>query len=186
FTGYMWDTEVQKGSIRRAIEIARKNGVTVAFDLADPFAVERYRDDFLVLLERDVDVVFANRTEAQILYETEDAELAARMLGEHTRIAALKVGKDGSVVTQRVAGTAPLRISSVPGRPLAVTDTTGAGDMFAAGFLAALAKGYDPVRAAGAAGWLAEAVIQQIGAQFSVARIRELKTEMETALADST
>jgi sugar/nucleoside kinase (ribokinase family) len=184
FTGYMWDTEVQKGSIRRAIEIARENGVVVAFDLADPFAVERYRDDFVALLERDVDIVFANRTEAQILYGTENSEDAARMLGEHTRIAALKVGKDGSLVTQRDPGTAPIRITSVPGRPLAVTDTTGAGDMFAAGFLAALATGYDPIHAARAAGWLAEAVIQQIGAQFSVERIRELKNEMEAALAD--
>ncbi|MFO8043673.1 MAG: adenosine kinase, partial [Alkalispirochaeta sp.] len=62
FTGYMWDTEVQKAAIRRALAVAHEAGVTVAFDLADPFAVERYREDFLKLLENDVDIVFANRT----------------------------------------------------------------------------------------------------------------------------
>ncbi|MDA3949877.1 MAG: adenosine kinase [Spirochaeta sp.] len=182
FTGYMWDTEVQKAGIRRAIDVARDAGVLVAFDLADPFAVERYRTDFLDLLRDDVDIVFANGTEAQILYGTNDAEEAARALGEHVRVAALKVGKEGSIVVQHEASTRAIRLTSVPGRPLNVIDTTGAGDMFAAGFLAALATERDVVSAARAAGWLAEAVIQQIGAQFTVEKIRELRAEMDTAI----
>ena len=185
FTGYMWDTEVQKAGIRRAINIAHDAGVLVAFDLADPFAVERYRGDFLDLLRDDVDIVFANATEAQILYGTENAEDSARALGEHVRVAALKVGKEGSIVVQHEASTRAIRMTAVPGRPLKVVDTTGAGDMYSAGFLAALATEQNAITAAHAAGWLAEAVIQQIGAQFSVEKIRELRTEMDARFTRS-
>ena len=67
FTGYMWDTEVQKDAITRAITVAKPAGARVVFDVADPFAVERYRDDFLALIREHVDIVFANRREAGIL-----------------------------------------------------------------------------------------------------------------------
>lgn len=174
FTGYMWDTEVQKGAIRRALDITRETDTTVAFDLADPFAVERYRDDFLKLLEQDVDIVFANRTEAQLLYGADNLDTAAAELGRHVSIAALKAGKDGSLVVHNG------RTTAIPGRNITVRDTTGAGDMYAAGFLAALARGADPVTAGQAAGWLAEAVIQQIGAQFSADEFRRLNTELTT------
>ncbi len=60
FTGYMWDTESQKAAILRAIEIAEAEGITIVFDVADPFAVERYRDDFRALLTDHVDIAFAN------------------------------------------------------------------------------------------------------------------------------
>jgi sugar/nucleoside kinase (ribokinase family) len=199
FTGYMWDTEVQKAAIRRALEVAHREGVTVAFDLADPFAVERYREDFLQLLEHDVDIVFANRTEGRILYGaveggssggagsrsgTSEYRLAEE-LGRHVRIAALKVGKDGSLIAEnQIAGGAPT-ITSVPGRPITAIDSTGAGDMFAAGFLAGLTQGWGTLDAARAAGWLAEEIIQQVGAQFSVEHIAHLKGEMQAALSRS-
>ncbi|MEX2442759.1 MAG: adenosine kinase [Alkalispirochaeta sp.] len=195
FTGYMWDTEVQKAAIRRALAVAHDAGVTVAFDLADPFAVERYRDDFLQLLEDDVDIVFANRTEAHILYGAvgesgegggtdggagadQDRHRLAEELGRHVRIAALKVGKDGSLVVERDDGDVTPTVTAVPGRPLQAIDSTGAGDMFAAGFLAALAQGRDAVDASRAAGWLAEEIIQQVGAQFTVAHITRIRGEL--------
>lgn len=214
FTGYMWDTEVQKGAIRRALEVAHRANVLVAFDLADPFAVERYRDDFIQLLETQVDILFANRTEAAILFGSDDPMTAAGELGSRVRIAALKVGKEGSIVVERpesstdasaglgttgssagprpmdgpmdgttAAGhpTAPI-ITPVPGRPIGAVDSTGAGDMFAAGFLAALARGRSAVDAARAAGWLAEEIIQQVGAQFSVDHIRQLREKMDAAV----
>jgi sugar/nucleoside kinase (ribokinase family) len=201
FTGYMWDTEVQKGAIRRALEVAHRANVLVAFDLADPFAVERYRDDFIQLLETQVDILFANRTEAAILFGSDDPMTAAGELGSRVRIAALKVGKEGSIVVERPesstgasagprpmdgptgAGhpTAPI-ITPVPGRPIGAVDSTGAGDMFAAGFLAALARGRSAVAAARAAGWLAEEIIQQVGAQFSVDHIRQLREKMDAAV----
>lgn len=189
FTGYMWDTEVQKSAIRRALSVAHEAGVTVAFDLADPFAVERYREDFLKLLEENVDIVFANRTEAQILYGAEDARHLAEELGHHVQIAALKVGKDGSLVAERSGGErlggspAAVKVTAVPGRPIQAVDSTGAGDMFAAGFLAALAQERDAVHASRAAGWLAEEIIQHVGAQFSVDHISRLRTELSTVIA---
>ncbi len=190
FTGYMWDTEVQKAAIRRAIEVAHDSGVTIAFDLADPFAVERYRDDFLDLLEHSVDIVFANRAEARILYGTEDSHEAVRALCRSTAIAVLKVGRDGSVVAERTLGArsgssssdVPV-ITSVQGRPIQAVDSTGAGDMFAAGFLSALARGKGAVAAARSAGWLAEEIIQRVGAQFSVEHIRALRAEIDAAIA---
>ncbi len=191
FTGYMWDTAVQKAAIRRALEVAHDAGVTVAFDLADPFAVERYREDFLKLLEDDVDIVFANRTEATILYggagtdagASTDAASLAEELGRHVGIAALKVGKEGSLVAVREGrlGTTP-HVTAVAGRPIQAIDSTGAGDMFAAGYLAALSQGSDPVHAARAAGWLAEEIIQLVGAQFSVEHITRLRGELARAM----
>jgi sugar/nucleoside kinase (ribokinase family) len=194
FTGDMWDTEVQKAAIRRALQVAHDAGVTVAFDLADPFAVERYREDFLQLLEDDVDIVFANRTEARILYgtsdDTDDSRGLAEELGRHVQIAALKVGKDGSLVAERPAASsgdrsqgagAPPKVTAVPGRPIQAVDSTGAGDMFAAGFLAALAQGRDAVHASRAAGWLAEEIIQLVGAQFTVEHITRLRGKLAAA-----
>lgn len=199
----MWDTEVQKASIRRALEIAHEAGVTVAFDLADPFAVERYRDDFLELLEHEVDIVFANKTEAAILYGaggsggsgrdsgegaaqggagSPDVTALARELGRHVSIAALKVGKDGSLVAVRGEGAREPLVTAVPGRPIRAIDSTGAGDMFAAGYLAGLARGQDPVHAARAAGWLAEEIIQKIGAQFSVEEITRLRGDLDAVM----
>ncbi len=175
FTGYMWDTEAQKDAILRAMEVCLATGAQVVFDVADPFAVERYRDDFLNLIEHRVDVVFANRREAQILYGCADGHSpceSAALLGRHVRIAVLKAGKDGSYTAHDGV------VDHTPGRPLPVIDTTGAGDMFAAGFLAGLATNRSPAECARMAGLLAEEVIGQIGAQFPVARIRVLETEL--------
>ena len=190
FTGYMWDTEVQKAAIRRAVEIAHESDVTIAFDVADPFAVERYRDDFLDLLEHSVDIVFANRAEARILYGTNDPDEAVRALCRTTTIAVLKVGKEGSIVAERTSvmggGGSPADdplVTPVQGRPIQAVDSTGAGDMFAAGFLSALAKGKGAVEAARSAGWLAEEIIQQVGAQFSVEHIQKLRTDIDALLS---
>ena len=161
FTGYMWDTDLQKRAIRRAVSVAKEEKITVVFDLADPFAVQRYRDDFLDLLENDVDMVFANQRETELLYACETAEDCASKLGEHVAVAAMKIGKDGSIIVQN--GTR----RHAPSRPIQATDSTGAGDMYAAGFLAAYAKGKSAVEAGVAGGRLAEEIIQIIGAQFT-------------------
>ena len=201
FTGYMWDTEVQKAAIIHAIEVARASGAKVAFDVADPFAVERYRDDFRALIRDHVDLVFANRREAALLYGAADggtagtgsadapggaaapgasgaadpmaeAEACARALGGHVETAIVKAGKDGSVLWHRG------EITRTPGRPIQPTDTTGAGDMFSAGFLAGLATGRTPPESARLAGHLAEEIITRPGAQFGIEEIRKLRKEL--------
>ncbi len=172
FTGYMWDTDLQKDAILHAITRAREAGSQVVFDVADPFAAERYRDDFVALIRDHVDIVFANRREAQLLYGLQEAHECAARLGADVRIAALKVGKDGCLV---VAQGDPV---AVGGRPITAVDSTGAGDMFAAGFLAGLAWGRSAAEAAGIGGYLAEEVIMRVGAQLPIDRIRELRTEL--------
>jgi sugar/nucleoside kinase (ribokinase family) len=175
FTGYMWDTEVQKESITTSISICKETGAKIVFDVADPFAVGRYRDDFLDLLERHVDIAFANTKEAAILFDTPEATTAQtraqaiERMSELVDIAVLKVGKDGSLVRSQN------ETSHIPGEPIDVVDTTGAGDMFAAGFLAGIVTGKELPACAKLAGDLAEAVIVQTGAQFSLERIAELK-----------
>ena len=228
FTGYMWDTETQKGAIRRAITITHEENGRVVFDLADPFAVERYRDDFLELLRDEIDVVFANLREAQILLGYDDGtdrggdtgnndpdrgltpggpegaagatgRVLARRLAAMVPTVALKTGKEGSLVAHRPdtrhrpdarhperspaadrsPATAPEPvIETVSARPITPRDTTGAGDMYAAGFLAGLVRGDSPRRCGEIAGILAEEIIQQVGAQFEVERIRTLSSEL--------
>ena len=176
FTGYMWDTDLQKRAIRRAIAVAREEEISVVFDLADPFAVNRYRDDFLELLENDVDVVFANQRETELLYGCSSPEECAGKLGEHVSLAAMKIGKDGSIVVDHG------RQEHAPSRPIRATDSTGAGDMYAAGFLAAFANGKSAVDAAKAGGHLAEEIIQIIGAQFTTEDIPGVRDRMKGLL----
>jgi sugar/nucleoside kinase (ribokinase family) len=126
----MWDTANQREAVTGLAEKARVAGARVAFDLADPFAVGRYRDSFLEWIPGRIDVLFGNRQEMTILAgaEANDEDLVKRM-GSLAPLAVMKVGPRGCVVNDR--GT----ISTAPARPAPVVDTIGAGDLFAAGFL---------------------------------------------------
>lgn len=188
FTGYMWDTELQKGAIRRAIELTREVSGNVVFDVADPFAVERYREDFLDLLRNHVDVVFANRREAEILFEPPESENPGpgpgrsdphdlvRRLAESVPVVAVKTGRDGSLVAHR--SDRSLVVEEIPARDIVPRDTTGAGDMYAAGFLAGLARGDSRRRCGEIAGNLAEEIIQHVGAQFEIGDLREISSQL--------
>jgi sugar/nucleoside kinase (ribokinase family) len=176
FTGYMWDTETQKGAILRAIEITLEVGGRVVFDLADPFAVERYREDFLTLLRDTVDIVFANRREAAILLQEEhDPTTTLALLNELVPVVALKTGKEGSLIGAADGNT----VIPIPATAIKPLDTTGAGDMYAAGFLTGLATDQSLERCGTIAGILAEEIIQRRGAQFDIATIRSLQAEIQ-------
>jgi sugar/nucleoside kinase (ribokinase family) len=158
FTGYMWDTESQKEAAKEAMRVARAEAVKVAFDVADPFAVQRYREDFLSLIGGAVDILFANAHEARILTGcgTEDC---ARSLGAMCPLVVIKNGEAGSFISHEG------RIETVASLKTAVRDTTGAGDNFAAGFLYGLVKGY-PVEVCGrVASFVASKTIEKVGAQ---------------------
>ncbi len=174
FTGYMWDTDSQKEAILRALAVAEHNARTIAFDVADPFAVNRNRDAFLDLLKRHVSVAFANREEARILFNTETALDAVRRLSELCEIAVVKNGAAGSYVMQ---GDSLWEIPAGKERPV---DTTGAGDMYAAGFLYALIRGFPPLECGMCAAYVAERIISQRGAQFS----GEQRTSVARAVRD--
>ena len=172
FTGYMWDTDSQKSAIKHALSIAKENRIKVIFDVADPFAVQRYRDAFLTLIEEEADVIFANQAELSILFDTKDINVAANSLGRIVNIAAVKLGKEGSLVIENG------NLCKITSRPIIAKDSTGAGDMFAAGFIAALSKGYSGKAAGKIGGYLAEEIIQIPGAQFEKSVIKQLNIDL--------
>jgi len=172
FTGYMWDTDSQKSAIKHALSIAKENRIKVIFDVADPFAVQRYRDAFLTLIEEEADVIFANQAELSILFDTKDINVAANSLGRIVNIAAVKLGKEGCLVIENG------NLCKITSRPIIAKDSTGAGDMFAAGFIAALSKGYSGKAAGKIGGYLAEEIIQIPGAQFEKSVIKQLNVDL--------
>ncbi|MCH7862084.1 MAG: adenosine kinase, partial [Proteobacteria bacterium] len=139
--GYLWDPEEPRAAMRKAIEIARAAGRKVAFTLSDVFCISRHGDDFRKLIEDGmIDILFANENELLALCEREEFEAAVQHL--HGKVPVL-------VVTRSEKGAIALvgdeRVE-VPAEPIArLVDTTGAGDMFAAGFLHGQAQGR-PVR----------------------------------------
>jgi len=162
--GYLWEQPTAKAAMRRAIELAHAGDGSVALTLSDPFCVERHRQEFLDLLAVDVDIVFANEEEAAILTGTRDVDAAARALGELGVLAVVTRGAAGCVVVMPT-GTVP-----VPAAPAArVVDTTGAGDLFAAGFLYGITHGLDPEDSARLGGVCAAEVISHVGARPLVA-----------------
>ncbi|ASY64955.1 Fructokinase [Sinorhizobium sojae CCBAU 05684] len=131
FEGYLWDPPRAKDAIREAARIAHAHGRETAMTLSDSFCVHRYRDEFLDLMRSGtVDVVFANRQEALALYETEDFDLALAKLAKDCKLAAVTLSEEGSVVI-RGDQCVRVRASAIEH----VVDTTGAGDLYAAGFL---------------------------------------------------
>jgi sugar/nucleoside kinase (ribokinase family) len=174
FTGYMWDTPSQKESIKLALRTAAESGVKVSFDIADPLAVGRNRDEFLRLITEHVDVVFANSEEARILFDNYDAYECCKSMGKLCGTAIVKNGKQGSFVSH---GNKVIRIPvQGPQKPV---DTTGAGDIYAAGFLYGLCKGLSTEESGHAASYLAGEIIQQRGAQFSPEKARMVRSMLE-------
>jgi sugar/nucleoside kinase (ribokinase family) len=161
--GYLFDRPEAKAAFRRAAEIAAAAGRQVALSLSDSFCVDRHRAEFLALVRSSVDILFANESEVTSLYETASFDEAARRAQADTRLAALTRSEKGSVILS--GGEAV----EVPAAPVAkVVDTTGAGDLYAAGFLLGVARGLD-METAGRLGSLAAAeIISHIGARPEV------------------
>jgi adenosine kinase len=162
--GYLWDPPQAKEAFIKASEIAHKNVRRVALTLSDAFCVDRYRGEFLDLIRKGtVDIVFANEHELRSLYETADFAVASMALQKDAKLAVVTRSEKGCVVVT------PDRIEAVPAAPIEqVADVTGAGDLFAAGFLVGLARGKDHKTAARLGGLAAAEVIQHIGARPAV------------------
>ena len=159
FEGYLWDPPRAKDAIRECARIAHANGRRVAMTLSDTFCVDRWRAEFLDLLRSGtVDTVFANEAEAKALYETADLALALDALAKDCRIAAVTRSEHGSIVL------ASGERFEVPAMPVdEVVDTTGAGDLYAAGFLHGLTGGREPADCARLGSLAAAEVISHIG-----------------------
>jgi sugar/nucleoside kinase (ribokinase family) len=168
--GYLFDLPPAKRAIREAIELTHAADGLVALSLSDSFCVDRHRRDFLELVTAEVDVVFANETEAKALFGVTDLAHALEAFEEVGVLAAVTMGPRGvSVVV--ASGTVEVPACEVE----VVVDANGAGDLFAAGFLFALAQGGDPVEAARLGSICAAEVIVHTGAR-PMADLAELAT----------
>jgi sugar/nucleoside kinase (ribokinase family) len=162
--GYLWDPPKAKDAFRQAAEIAHAADREVSLTLSDSFCVDRYRDEFLDLVRsRTVDILFANESEVRALYQTADFETGVHALQKDCRIAAVTMGAEGALV---VTHDGIKRVAATPVET--VVDTTGAGDLFAAGFLFGYARGM-PLTDAARLGTIAAAeVIGHLGARPAV------------------
>ncbi len=158
--GYLWDPAQPRAAMRKAIEIARGAGRKVAFTLSDTFCVHGHRSDFRALLNGHVDVMFGNENEVLALFETTDMNAAMDALAAHATIAVVTRSEQGAVVL------ANGERHVVAAEPVAkVVDTTGAGDLFAAGFLSGLVAGRPLADCARQGGIAAAEIISHFGAR---------------------
>ena len=158
--GYLYDEPHAKDAFHRAADIAHDAGRKVALSLSDAFCVMRHREAFLDLVANRVDILFANEAELLALFETDDIEAALAEVSGMVDLAAITLGAQGSVV---VRGTD--RISSSAASVARVVDTTGAGDLYAAGFLYGLTRDLPLGECARIAGLAAAEVISHFGAR---------------------
>ena len=165
--GYRYDGPDSIAAFEKAVRAAKRAGGKVAITLSDPFCVERHRDEFLRMIRADVDLLVANEHELKSLYLTGDLEAAMARAAAEIPITACTVGADGAHVLgegQRL---------HAPATPVRVVDATGAGDLFAAGFLHGLTGGRDWLTCARMGNLAAGEVISHIGARPE-ADLREL------------
>lgn len=158
--GYLFDPPAAQEAFRAAAHIAHEAGRKVALTLSDSFCVERHRAAFAELVEHHVDILFANEAEILALYEVDDFDRAVEKVRSAGALAALTRSELGSVVV-----TAD-EVVEVPAHPVAeVLDTTGAGDLYAAGFLFGLSRDLDVATCARLGSLAASEVISHIGAR---------------------
>jgi sugar/nucleoside kinase (ribokinase family) len=174
FTGYMWDTDSQKEALLEAINEARIGKTKIVFDLADPFAVNRSREDFINMIHHHYDIVFANREEAKLLFKSDSVEESVEKLAHLCEIAVVKDGGNGSYVASKG------KIWKIPVFKVKAVDSTGAGDTYAAGFLYGLSQGFSLEKSGLFASWLASRIVMIKGAQFP----REIMTTIVSAAND--
>ena len=159
--GYLWDPPAAKAAFVKASKIARGAGRKVALSLSDSFCVDRYRDEFIGLIRsQSVHILFANESELHSLYLTADFATAIDRLRGENILGVVTRSEHGSVVVT------PDEVITAPAFPVEqVVDTTGAGDLFAAGFLTGLTKGKDLATCARLGSLAAAEIIQHIGAR---------------------
>lgn len=170
--GYLWDRQAAKETFQKAARIAHAAGARVALTLSDAFCVDRFRAEFLDLIRGGlVDTVFANTEEVHSLYQTADFKTALEALRAEGALGVVTRSEKGSIV---VDGKETFEVPAYAIDRL--LDTTGAGDLFAAGFLAGMARDAGHVKSARLGALAAAEVIQHLGARPQV-RLADLAAE---------
>jgi len=158
--GYLWDAETPRYAMLRAIEVARGSGGKVALSLSDSFCVERHRDGFNAQIEGGrIDVLFANEEEIQAMAGVPHLETAVAAFRDKVETLVVTRGEKGALATRNGER------SQVAAEPAKVVDTTGAGDLFAAGFLTGYTRGLSLERSLRLGAIAAAEVIQHYGAR---------------------
>lgn len=158
--GYLFDKPAAKAAFREAVKIANTAGRQVALTLSDGFCVGRHRAEFLELIRSGIAILFANEAEITSLYETSDFDEAAKRAAADTKLAALTRSEKGSVILSNGQSI------SIPVSPVAkVVDSTGAGDLYAAGFLFGVSQGFDLEKSGRLASLAAAEIISHVGAR---------------------
>jgi sugar/nucleoside kinase (ribokinase family) len=158
--GYLYDEPRAQEAFHQASTLAHAAGRKVSLSLSDAFCVQRHRDEFLNLVHQHVDVLFANEAEVMALFETDRLETAVAELRNHTDIAAVTLGANGALV---VAGDEVIEVAAVP--IPRVVDTTGAGDLYVAGFLHGLTTGASLAECGKLGSFAAAEIISHVGAR---------------------
>lgn len=159
--GYLWDPPAAKAAFLKAAEIAHAHDRKVSLTLSDSFCVDRYRSEFLGLMRNGtIDLLFANEHELKALYETADLDTAIAAVREDCAVAALTLGAQGAMAISR---NETIRVPAA--EVTDVVDLTGAGDLFASGFLLGQARSYDFTTSAELGCLCAAEVIGHVGAR---------------------
>ncbi|MCL4376962.1 MAG: adenosine kinase, partial [Actinobacteria bacterium] len=157
--GYLWDRENAKEAFLKAIDIVHKNNGKTALSLSDPYCVERHRTEFINLIQNKIDILFANEIEILSLFEIFDFNEAINKCKDFDIITAITRSEKGSIL---ISGKKTYTVDAVKTK---VVDSTGAGDMYAAGFLNGLIKGKDLYICGKMGSILAAEAISHIGAR---------------------
>ena len=158
--GYLWDPPLAKEAFLKAARIAHDAGQEVSLTLSDAFCVQRYLSEFQDLVKNHIDILFANTAEILALWQTEDWDEAVRQTRQHCDLAALTRSEKGSVIVT------PEEVHEIPAWPVdRVVDLTGAGDLYAAGFLYGYTHGRDFAACGRIASLAAGEVISHVGAR---------------------
>lgn len=158
--GYLFDRDEAKAAFEQAAGYAKAAGQKVALTLSDGFCVDRHRESFLKLIKNDIDILFANEDEITALYSTSSFDEAAAQVQRDIQLAVLTRSAQGSIV---IAGSEKVAVAAAP--VTKVVDTTGAGDLYAAGFLFGYTQGFNHETSARLGSMAAAEIIQHIGAR---------------------
>ncbi len=171
--GYLFTGTTTKNAALKAIELAKANGVKVAFTVSDPFLIQHYRNEFWELIEGPVDLLFCNLEEARALTTFDDPIECAREIHKHAENVALTLGGQGSILMHEG------EVIPIEGVTVKAIDTTGAGDMYAAGVLYGITNGLTWKQAGHLGSHAAARIVSQLGARlerrFTQEEMQELR-----------
>jgi sugar/nucleoside kinase (ribokinase family) len=159
--GYMLEHETQKKALLKAMKIAKKNKIIISIDLSDPSLIKRNLEEFRKIVKKYVDILFLNEKEAEVFTGQNDPKRALLVASTYVKLAIVKIGSEGSMM--KIKNKLLIFKAFKPNK---VIDTTGAGDMFAAGVLYSISKNLSLEQAGKIASFAATKVIEQTGARI--------------------